>query len=109
MLYSVVKSKTIIPEWNGNKKLPKAAQITVDLQFPSFKELSKISEENPDAPFSLISFLGHVKKVNNLKLEKDGKKVDATPIDLYETEGLVELLVEVKAAYDELTKVDKKK
>jgi len=107
LIYTIAKQKIFIPEFNGNKEAEKGDQIRITIGFPSVSEVAEASGEYDNQV--VFSFLSHVKKVEGLQLEIDGKIKDAEPLDIIETPGLIELFMEIKDEYEKLTVIDKKK
>lgn len=93
-----------IPEWNGNKKLPKDEQIVVNMHFQTGLDLTE--SINLDGTINKEKdWLSICESIKNL--EVDGKP--AEPIDICSRGGLAGLYLELKSAYRAETAIDKKK
>ena len=108
MVIDVVKEKTWVPEWNGNRDADESDQVQFVHRFLSPSERRKyynwhhVDESNKVKPH--IDITGHARavlvRIDNLTLKVDGtEKPIKTEKDLYETAGVPQALVEEWEAY----------
>lgn len=87
---------TYIPEWNGNRDLPKDEQIKVVFEYlTAIDKESFTSETGNYASLAKKVWLAKVKEIENLEVEVDGKEVKATPENLLNLPDTWDLYVEV--------------
>jgi hypothetical protein len=108
VIYTLAKEHCFIPAWNGNRDLPEKEQIKVYINHPSAIEAAEkyaaVGAEN----IQLFEFCLYVKRFENFQLDDGGKVKDATPEIVMKTEGLTDLVNEIREEYGRMM-VDKKK
>ena len=92
------------PDWNNNKKEKKEDQIVVHLNFLSGADFSELVGGDVKDKH-LKEWLLNCESIKNLEIND---KV-ITPEDVYLQPGLMDLYIDIKAAYNKETIIDKKK
>ena len=109
MIYTVAKEITFIPEWNGNKKLAKGEQMKIIICLPSAIEVSNSYLDDTKDTATVKQFLLYTKRIENFKVEVNGKARKATPRDIVELPGLSGLWADIQNYYTDFVNVNKKK
>ena len=104
MKITIEEKFEFIPEWQGNKKIDKDKQIVAEFKSLSGADFSKVlgkeKNERDETEWLLMC-----KGIRNLIVNSK----PLGPIDVYKMDGLIDLYVELKAAYRLRNVVSKKK
>ena len=114
MTVTLSRSAIYIPEWNGNKELPEEEQISVEYEYLTAEDRNKylLTDAKSFGETARAVFRDKVKKIRNLDLVIDGKKVPAIPENILSAPDMYNFFSEVSVEIitaSQLTKEDKKK
>lgn len=100
MIITIERTRTFIPTWNGNDKLPKEEQISFDYNVMTGEQFEKFLSDLRESRISDADlFTQQVTAVHNLKVidEKGKEKTISNPKEVIALQGTFRLYDEVVA------------
>lgn len=88
---------TYIPEWNGNRDLPKDEQIKVVFEYLTAIDKEELTSDEKGMNYATLAknvWLSKVKEIENLEVDVDGKEIKATPENLLNLPDTWDLFIE---------------